>query len=104
MTEVTASKWRDKLSVVGKQTREMLDPVKAFVRCSCNKKLWPHQSFRCLYCGEWYCQKCAEIHFGKTVEQYRVENPIVDDPEPLCSGFKILPSGSECKGCNDCLT
>lgn len=78
MAEISLNDWKNKISFVGKQTKQMLDPVKSFVRCSCNKKLWPHHAFRCLYCGEWYCKKCAEKHFGKTVEQYRIENPIIE--------------------------
>jgi len=102
--QILASQWRQKIAFVGKQTKEMLDPIRGFVRCSCKKKLWPHHAFRCLYCGEWYCKTCAEEHFGKTVEQYRNENPIVEDPKPLCSGFKVLPNGNDCSGCDDCLT
>ena len=40
------------------------------VTCCCDKKLPIHFAFRCLYCGEYYCQKCAEVHFGKTREEH----------------------------------
>jgi hypothetical protein len=26
--------------------------------------------FRCLYCGEWFCGSCAEIHFGQTINEW----------------------------------
>jgi hypothetical protein len=25
-----------------------------------------------------------------------------DDTQPLCSGFRVFPDGSHCKGCDDC--
>jgi hypothetical protein len=31
-------------------------------------------AYKCLYCGFWFCLPCAEIHFGKTKEQYAAEN------------------------------
>lgn len=40
------------------------------VNCCCGTKLPTWIAFRCLYCGEYYCQKCAEIHFGKTRAEY----------------------------------
>lgn len=30
--------------------------------------------YKCLYCKMWMCQRCAEVHFGKTVEQWHAEN------------------------------
>ena len=36
----------------------------------CNRDLPLHALFRCLYCGTWFCQSCAEKHFGKTREEY----------------------------------
>lgn len=62
-----------KFQFIYQQTKEMTDPVRPFVRCGCGKKLWPHQAYKCLYCGEWYCKQCAEEHFGKTVAQYKAD-------------------------------
>lgn len=75
---ISKEDWDKKINFVMKQTKEMLDPIRPFVRCGCLKKLWPQNAFRCLYCGEWYCKECAEKHFGKTVKQYRDEHPIAD--------------------------
>ncbi len=72
MTDVVLSKEE----FVLKQMREMADPVRPFVRCGCMLKLWPQYAYKCLYCGEWYCAKCAEVHFGKTRKEYRLENPL----------------------------
>lgn len=76
MGAIKQEDWEDKIKFVYKQTKEMLDPIRPFVRCYCQKKLQPHHAYRCLYCGEWFCEKCAEKHFGKTKEQHRLENPI----------------------------
>lgn len=73
MTDHIAS---SKVEFVAKQTGEANDKFRPFVRCGCWKKLWMPEAYKCLYCDEWYCRECAEIHFGKTVEEYRAENPI----------------------------
>jgi len=76
MAIVPIEDWRRKLHVVAKQTKELMDDIRPFVRCGCLRKLWPHQAYKCLYCEEAFCKPCAEIHFGKTVAEYRAENPI----------------------------
>lgn len=65
-----------KQEFIQKQLREMSDPIRPFVRCGCLRKLEPKYAYRCLYCGEWYCAICAEVHFGKTRKQYREEHPV----------------------------
>ena len=45
------------------------------ITCICGRELVIQCMFRCLYCGEWFCARCAEIHFGKTVKEYWSENP-----------------------------
>lgn len=66
--------WLEKLTFVAKQTKELMDKNRPFVRCHCMRKLWPHQTYKCLYCEEAYCKPCAEIHFGKTIAQYRLDH------------------------------
>lgn len=44
------------------------------VTCLCDRVILIRFMFRCLYCGLWFCQPCAEVHFGKTREQWRAEN------------------------------
>lgn len=73
---ISASDWAEKVNFVKKQTAQAMDAVRPFVRCGCHKKLQMHHAYRCLYCGEWYCKSCAEVHFGKSVEQYRREHPV----------------------------
>ncbi|WP_342205103.1 hypothetical protein [Shewanella xiamenensis] len=49
------------------------------ITCSCGAKKPLVQMYKCLYCSEWFCFSCAENHFGKTVDQYRQENPLNSD-------------------------
>lgn len=43
------------------------------LQCYCNNRHPLDQMYRCLYCGVYFCFKCAEEHFGQTVEEW-VEN------------------------------
>lgn len=43
------------------------------VTCECERTLPLPYLFRCLYCGCFFCQACAEVHFGKTRKQYAEE-------------------------------
>jgi hypothetical protein len=40
------------------------------ITCCCGQLRHITKAFRCLYCGEWYCQNCAEDHFGQTVQDW----------------------------------
>lgn len=75
MNTISESEWRKKLEHVYRQTRQMLE-FPPTVRCGCHRLLQPHQAYRCLYCGEWFCRECGEEHFGQSVIDYRSENPV----------------------------
>ena len=62
----------NKREFVTKQLQELIrqDCNNILVSCECDKKIPIHLAFRCLYCGQYYCQKCAEEHFGKSREDY----------------------------------
>lgn len=62
---------RAKRVTVGTQMREAWKYSR--VTCGCGITIKLVFAFRCLYCGEFYCGKCAEIHFGKTRAQYEHE-------------------------------
>lgn len=40
------------------------------ITCNCGQLRHLTHAFRCLYCGEWYCSRCAEEHFGQTIQQW----------------------------------
>lgn len=46
--------------------------------CECGLKMPLRFFYKCLYCKMYLCEQCAEIHFGKTVEEYKQEqkNPL----------------------------
>lgn len=41
-----------------------------FIICKCGQLRDLKLAFKCLYCGLWFCQHCAEIHFGQTLKEY----------------------------------
>lgn len=64
---------QSKQDFVAKQFREaMYQPGKTVqeVTCGCGLTMPLRFAFKCLYCGEFYCQVCAEHHFGKTRAQW----------------------------------
>ena len=62
-----------KQDFVAMQWRETMQGNIPMVTCECGLNMPLRFAFRCLYCGQWYCTTCAEIHFGKTREQYNKE-------------------------------
>lgn len=43
-----------------------------YIYCPCGQARGLVKAFRCLYCGVWFCQPCAEQHFGQTVKEWIV--------------------------------
>ena len=65
-----------KITFVAKQFKEAMYQEGQSVQqvtCGCGLTMPLRFAFRCLYCGEFYCQPCAEDHFGKTRAQYNLE-------------------------------
>lgn len=50
------------------QWREVVE--KHTVHCLCGQIRAVEHTFRCLYCGFWYCTSCAEKHFGETIREH----------------------------------
>ena len=61
---------QEKQIFVAAQWRELLSEIPQ-VTCGCGLKMPLRFSYRCLYCGEYYCQSCAESHFGMTRSEYQ---------------------------------
>lgn len=38
--------------------------------CGCGIRRGISIAYRCLYCGEWFCAGCAQVHFGESLEAY----------------------------------
>jgi hypothetical protein len=62
----------DKQSFVARQFQQAKGASPS-VDCECGLRLPLRFMYRCLYCGQFYCQSCAEVHFGKTRAQYNAE-------------------------------
>jgi hypothetical protein len=80
---ITERDWLDQAATVQSQIRETVQQEAAGVTvrlatltCPCGRTRAVLKMYQCLYCKVWMCDPCAEIHFGKTVEQYRAENPV----------------------------
>ena len=63
--------WIAALEQVACQTEELMANGETKVTCECGKTVDLFYAYRCLYCEIVYCRKCAEIHFGQTVEDYK---------------------------------
>ena len=61
----------NKRNIVYKQQKQAMMVSK--VTCECNLTIPLYHVTRCYYCGEYYCEKCAAEHFGKSREQYLKE-------------------------------
>lgn len=57
-----------KKPILESQWKETLS--EAVVTCPCGRKQYVHLSYRCLYCGIWFCVFCAQEHFGQTIDDY----------------------------------
>ena len=40
------------------------------IHCTCGLQRALPLAFRCLYCGQFYCARCAEVHFGQTIQEW----------------------------------
>lgn len=56
------------------------------IECGCGLAAPIRFLFRCLYCGVWFCQTCAEEHFGKTRAQHIAERVAKLHPGPAGPG------------------
>lgn len=63
------------LKFIATQEKEGFSSSAIKIRCGCLKLVPWKYMHRCLYCSVFFCKECAEQHFGKTIEQYRAENP-----------------------------
>jgi len=75
---VTSETMEDKAEYADKRNhvRKQIEVIAAVpknwktIQCVCGRNFVIENTFRCLYCGERFCEKCAEIHFGQTREEY----------------------------------
>ena len=65
---------KEKAEFVMGQLRELKNSTPKLT-CHCGQLIYWLNAFRCLYCGEYYCQPCAEKHFEQTREEWEKENP-----------------------------
>jgi len=44
------------------------------ITCRCGDEVGLVVAYRCLYCDAWFCEPCAEDHFGMTVDEYHKQD------------------------------
>lgn len=71
---------RDQHTELYKQSEAGEAILRATVTCPCGCARAINRAVRCLYCDIWYCERCAEEHFGETRADYRKRNPFPQEP------------------------
>ncbi|MEE4191537.1 MAG: hypothetical protein V2I66_08150 [Halieaceae bacterium] len=78
----------EKLGVIRNQHTELVRQsndgthvLSATVTCPCDRERGISRAVRCLYCSIWYCETCAEEHFGMTRAEYRAQQVEKQDGE-----------------------
>jgi predicted sulfurtransferase len=78
---MTVEERNEQLNTIAGQQRDLVGALEAVTACgACG---WPRsikRMVRCLYCSIWYCERCAEEHFGETRADYRKRNPFPKEP------------------------
>jgi len=46
------------------------------VHCTCGLQRALPLAYKCLYCGVYFCARCAEKHFGKTIKDWIYEKRV----------------------------
>ncbi len=54
----------NQIRVIKKQESDEIPTKFTRIRCVCNNFVIWRYMYRCLYCGIWFCEACAEEHFG----------------------------------------
>ncbi len=70
--EAEAAERRAKAALFRRQWIDSTKPAPT-VTCGCGHAAPLRFLYRCLYCGLFFCERCAEAHFGKTKEEYARE-------------------------------
>jgi hypothetical protein len=83
------------IKIIQSQNRMVIRNTFKMPCACCQREARIEWLYKCFYCGVWFCHKCAEEHFN-------IEKKIIAERDKRCSGYKVFPDGSECKGCPDC--
>jgi predicted nucleic acid binding AN1-type Zn finger protein len=64
---------QDKAKRVIKQFTQAKYELPTMIDCACSRRIPIRFMYKCYYCGEYFCEKCAEVHFGKSRKDYKAE-------------------------------
>lgn len=62
LLEITKEEQQRKFEIVREQSKEIIQTGSVTCQCGKTSEVWRF-TFRCFYCGIWFCQKCASKHF-----------------------------------------
>lgn len=64
-TPVNSEQVNELLEIVAAQAKEVVLMVRVKVTCPCGRRVSVYyHTYRCFYCGVYFCKKCAKRHFG----------------------------------------
>jgi len=66
--EENRQRYYEQFKLIKAQEVDKIPAQHTTIRCGCLKLVHWSQMYRCLYCGLWFCKKCAEQHFGYKTE------------------------------------
>jgi hypothetical protein len=69
--ELSARLVERKATVVRAQVKEI--KATGCITCGCGHNVPLRFMYKCLYCGEYHCKPCAEVHFGQTIKERNKE-------------------------------
>lgn len=53
------------LSMMAVQARAVVDDKTTLQCAGCGRQMLLHNTFRCYFCGLYFCRRCAGLHFGR---------------------------------------
>ena len=56
------------------------------ITCPCGRERALVLMYKCLFCDVWFCQQCAEAHFGKTRAEWLAEQQQASNDEAQPTG------------------
>jgi hypothetical protein len=65
---IARAKGRAAKTLIQQQWDEACD--NSTIHCACGQIRDLKHAYRCLYCGVWFCFRCAEAHFGQTLLEW----------------------------------
>lgn len=102
MEELTHEELLEKRVFLRKQISPLIVGACPNVQCRCGIRVPLWMTFRCYYCGEFFCRACAAEHFGKRMSESasRDEARLVRELRPIHIGLNARLRDKEARVCS----